>query len=128
MSRGPVSRKMVFTETVTAELLPSLPPLRAAEPAEPGDRRDRVAAALTDAVDALAVAVEAAAPSVSLGEQMVALSTALAHAAHNATSQQHSTVTLADATTVRAVVTLLGAPRRARSAWPPRDITPRSFV
>ncbi|MBP8805009.1 MAG: RebB family R body protein [Kofleriaceae bacterium] len=111
-----MSRKMVFTETVTAELLPSLPPLRAAEPGDGVDRRDRVAAAITDAVDAVAVAVEASAPGLSLGEQMVALSTALAHAAHNATSQQHSTVTLSDASTVRAVAALLGAPRRARSA------------
>lgn len=109
-----MARKVVLTETVTAELLPQLPPLRAAEPGDGGGDRDRVAGAITDSVDQADVLAVATAGGLSLGEQMVALSTALAHAAHNATSQQQSTLTLADATTVRAVDSILGAPRPLR--------------
>lgn len=104
-------RKVVFTETVTAELLPSMPPLRSADPGEP--ERQAGFEAVAGAVAAVGVSVEGVAPSLSLGEQMVALSTALGHAAHNATAQQHSVVTLTGATTVRAVSSILGAvPRR----------------
>ncbi len=109
-----MARKVVLTETVTAELLPQLPPLRAAEPRGAGAAPGGVAGAITDAVAAVAVAVEAAAPGLSLGEQLTAVSTALAHAAHAATNQQLATVTLADASTVRAVSAILGAARPVR--------------
>lgn len=114
-----MSPKMTVTETVTAELLPHLPPLRGAMPddAGGGGAGDRVAGAVTDAVVDADVIVEGAAPPLSLGEQMLALSTALAHAAHNATNLQTSSTTLSDASTVLAVTTILGAPmpRRRRA-------------
>lgn len=112
-----MSPKMTVTETVTAELLPQLPPLRGAMADDGGGARGGVAGAVTDAVADASVVVEGAAPPMSLGEQMLALTTALAHAAHNATSLQTSSTTLSDASTVLAVSAILGAPvpRRRRA-------------
>ena len=68
--------KMTVTETVTAELLPQLPPLRGAMADDGGGARGGVSGAVTDAVVDAGVTVEGAAPPLSLGEQMLALSTA----------------------------------------------------
>lgn len=109
--------KMTVTETVTAELLPQLPQLRGAMADDGGSARGVVSGAVTDAVVDVSVTVEGAAAPMSLGEQMLALSTALAHAAHNATNVQTSSLTLSDASTVLAVSTILGTPvpRRRRA-------------
>ena len=109
--------KMTVTETVTAELLPQLPRLRGAMTDDGGGAAGGVSGAVTDAVVEVSVMVEGAAPPLSLGEQMLALSNALALAAHNATTQQTSSTTLSDASTVLAVSAILGTPvpRRRRA-------------
>ena len=117
-----MSRKVTFTETVTAEVLPAMPPLRSASRGEP--EPGAVSGAVTEAVADVGVQVIGVAPGMALGEQYTATATAISHAAHNATANQVNASTLHGASTVVAIAKILGnAPvavrrRRPRPAQP----------
>jgi|GEM_PF-3080815 len=99
-----MARKVVVTETVTAELVTTPPP----PPLPPsGARGPRGHSAEAD----LGVQVLGVAPGVALAEQMLALTTSLGLAAHNATAFQANHATILGASTVLAVATLLEPPK-----------------
>lgn len=107
--------KVTVTETVTAELVPGPPPVPP-PPREPSARAgaDRARGSEADAV----AQVLGATPALSLGEQMLALTTSLGIAAHNATAFQHNNVVVSEASTAAAVRQLFTTPVPVRAKAP----------
>jgi|JI10StandDraft_1071094.scaffolds.fasta_scaffold00610_25 hypothetical protein len=115
--------KVTVTETVTAELVPGPPPVPP-PPREPSARggADRARGSEVDAV----TQVLGVTPAISLGEQMLALTTSLGIAAHNATAFQHNNVVVSEASTAAAVRQLFTTPVpvRAKATTPARSGAP----
>ncbi|MEZ4400152.1 MAG: RebB family R body protein [Kofleriaceae bacterium] len=121
-----MARKVVVTETVTAELMPARdePPPPPPPPPEPpcAGRAGATAGGGEADVGVLVVGVTAA---MSLGEQMLALAHGLALSSHNATSAQSTTTTLLGASTTVGVKQLLSAATPAAAVRAPVAARPR---
>lgn len=99
-----MARKVLLTETVTAELVAGPPP----PPPDDAPRRPHHHGGRDTDVT---VAVVGVAPGVALAEQMLALTSSLGLAAHNATTFQANHATVLGASTAVAVATLLSVKR-----------------
>lgn len=102
-------KKVTVTETVTAELITPQRPRRHEHDGERGHHHHG-RAAVTDAIAVTNTLIGGLAPALALGGGALAAFASAAHAAHGATTTQHSGTTLLEASTVTAVATLLQPP------------------